>query len=711
MHVKTNRILSYLTLTILCVSLSHCKEAGIIEGEEGIKEVHLTPTEKPNEVINEKLFDVINLDYPGLEKVKSYHDNGQLYYAAHELLQYYRQRLDVINPGVNLLNPTITDFDLNVADQALAYRFYVRNFREDVVDGKEVYYLFTQNNAINWELAPAGITDQEFGLQMHRHQWMLPQAKAYRITKNEDYVKSWIEVYTDWLKNHPVPEGSVTRSNPAWYALQPAERVISQVDLFYYFMHSAHFTPEWLSVFLTAFYDTVETIRNNYYTDGSNIYVTQTQAVITAGILLPEFKKSPEWLNEGAGKITEQVVAQFLEDGVQNELDPSYHIGVIADFYTIYKLAGSNNKLNLFPGEYIENLRKATRFVMDVIYPDYSIDNFNDTRSSSYTKSVLLRNLRQYSEMFPEDEEIQWMATEGKMGKKPVDRIQTYPHAGYYMMRSDWGSNSTVMILKNNYNPQNKWHCQPDNGTFGLYSKGRNFTPDAGVYSYGGTPESNADRRAFRATKMHNTMTRNSRDIADGYMLGTFLKQESNDNYDLIVTENKSYSDLTHRRAVFFVEKSFFVIVDEGYGENADPLVNVNFNLSPKRDDVIIDDRASEFIYGAHTQYGDNNNMLFKTFVGTTPGYAALNNTAYVSNKLGEKSAQRRFYQVTIKKPLNGAARFITVIHPFTTEADYANMDISARFTDNTEGLFNSRGASAEVTINGKPYALNYTLQ
>lgn len=206
-------------------------------------------------------------------------------------------------------------------------------------------------------------------------------------------------------------------------------------------------------------------------------------------------------------------------------------------------------------------------------------------------------------------------------------------------------------------------------------------------------------------------MTRNSRDIADGYMLGTFLKQESNDNYDLIVTENKSYSDLTHRRAVFFVEKSFFVIVDEGYGENADPLVNVNFNLSPKRDDVIIDDRASEFIYGAHTQYGDNNNMLFKTFVGTTPGYAALNNTAYVSNKLGEKSAQRRFYQVTIKKPLNGAARFITVIHPFTTEADYANMDISARFTDNTEGLFNSRGASAEVTINGKPYALNYTLQ
>ncbi len=40
------------------------------------------------------------------------------------------------------------------------------------------------------------------------------------------------------------------------------------------------------------------------------------------------------------------------------------------------------------------------------------------------------------------------------------------------------------MILKNNYNPTNQWHCQPDNGTFGLYRKDRNFFPDAGVFTY-----------------------------------------------------------------------------------------------------------------------------------------------------------------------------------------------------------------------------------
>lgn len=67
-------------------------------------------------------------------------------------------------------------------------------------------------------------------------------------------------------------------------------------------------------------------------------------------------------------------------------MDPSYHIGVVAGFYNIYKIAQLNNKLSLFPSTYIEQLRKAARFVMDIIYPDYTIDNFNDTRSASYTK-------------------------------------------------------------------------------------------------------------------------------------------------------------------------------------------------------------------------------------------------------------------------------------------------------------------------------------
>lgn len=680
----------------------------------GNADINLRPAPQPNDVINEKIFEVINLDYPGLEKVKEYYEANEYYYASYELLKYYRNRSDINNPNINLINPTITAFDQNVADQALTHRFYVRNFKEKDENGKEVYYLFDKDNKIDWSYIPEAITDQEFKSQTHRHQWMLPQAKAYRVSQNEQYLQSWMEVYSDWLQTFPCPEGAVNKDAVQWYGLQPAERVLDQIDILPYFIQSTRFTPEWLSTFLTAFAEGVECIRGNYFTDGSNIYVTQVQAVTSAGILMPEFKNSEAWLNEGSQKITEQIVSQFLEDGVQNELDPSYHIGVVAGFYNIYQIAQLNNKLSLFPSTYIEQLRKAARFVMDIIYPDYTIDNFNDTRSVSYTKNVLLRNLRQYSEMFPEDAEMKWMSTEGKQGTVPTSSAQIYSSAGYYMLRSGWGKNSTMMILKNNDNSANKWHCQPDNGTFGLYRNGRNFFPDAGVYSYGGTSESNAERNAFLATKNHNTMTALGATIAKDFMKGEFLKHEMKGNTQILVTQNQHKANLTHRRAVFFVDKKFFVLVDEGYGDGNGDKINLNFHLrTSTANETEYDDLSASYQYGAHTTFTDNNNMLIRTFAETNSDFSVSKVTSDVSNKLGERNESRKGYQYTIRKPKTGAARFITVIYPFGATSELDNLNISAKFTDNSvedAGTFHENGASVEVSIAGETYELSYTL-
>lgn len=97
-------------------------------------------------------------------------------------------------------------------------------------------------------------------------------------------------------------------------------------------------------------------------------------------------------------------------------------------------MAQVNNKVGYFPTNYVGLLKKAARFVMDITYPDYSFDNFNDTGASSWTKSVLLGNFRRYMAMFPDDKEIAWMATEGKQGKTPEELIQLYKDGGYYMI-------------------------------------------------------------------------------------------------------------------------------------------------------------------------------------------------------------------------------------------------------------------------------------
>lgn len=165
-----------------------------------------------------------------------------------------------------MINPTISEKDQRIADQALEHRFYVKGFAESVdeVTKLETYYSFYDASAkkIDWNAnEDKQKKEQEFRYQLHRHQWMLPQAKAYRISKDEKYIQSWIEAYGSWIETFPYTPGTIfppaggseNDVDYQWKGLQVAERVLSQVDIMPYFIHSTNFTPEWLSTFLVAF--------------------------------------------------------------------------------------------------------------------------------------------------------------------------------------------------------------------------------------------------------------------------------------------------------------------------------------------------------------------------------------------------------------------------------------------------------------------------
>ena len=59
--------------------------------------------------------------------------------------------------------------------------------------------------------------------------------------------------------------------------------------------------------------------------------------------------------------------------------------------------------------------------MMTVIWPDYTWECFNDTFAQ--TKNVLLRNMRNYSQMFPDDAELKWMGSDGAQGTKPTSTV------------------------------------------------------------------------------------------------------------------------------------------------------------------------------------------------------------------------------------------------------------------------------------------------
>lgn len=65
--------------------------------------------------------------------------------------------------------------------------------------------------------------EQEQRYQLHRHQWMVPQAKTYYSSQDEKYALNWIEVYGDWIKQNPKPEqGTDVTNHASWRPLDVA---------------------------------------------------------------------------------------------------------------------------------------------------------------------------------------------------------------------------------------------------------------------------------------------------------------------------------------------------------------------------------------------------------------------------------------------------------------------------------------------------------
>ncbi|SMC94156.1 heparin-sulfate lyase HepC [Pedobacter nyackensis] len=689
--------MKYFNFILMTIVLFSCTK-------ESLRKTHVnsgnTETSKPNSVINPRIFELINLNYPGLEKAKVLYEAGKQYEATKAILEYYRLRTNVVNPSISLINVTATEDDKLKADFALDnYRFFVNNYYEDAV--KKMPYSLHSGGTINWLFQPAG-ADNEYQKQLHRHQWFVPQAKVYRTTQNEKYIQSWINVYKDWLAKNPMPETGTNTTT--WWQLQVAERVMGQTQLFEYYKNSTSFTPEWFSEFMVHFSEHADFLVKYPYADG-NILISQGSALAFAGVLFPEFKKASEWMNTGFRILDTEVKTQFLEDGMHYELDFSYHISAIGDFYEVMKLADANKSIvGNVAANFNVYLHKAAQVVMHFTYPHYFtstasnsqfVPGFNDTRQSSWSRSVLNRNFLRYNEMFPDDNELLYMASYGKKGTVPANTPKAFTTSGTYMLRNGWDRLSTMLMLSNNYSkdPMQIWsHKQPDNCTFELYHKGRNFFPDAGVYAYTSDGDNSA-REWYRQTRVHNTMTLDGKNITNAK--GKSLAVVSNGQTEIIATENQGYTNLKHRRYVFFVNKTFFVLVDEGIGA-ASGTVNLNFNLCEGENEVIVSTDKN----GAHTNFTDGNNIIVRTFGNES--LTTLPFSGKVSYSPGIEF-NRKAYTVNMAKSTGQTARYITVLYPATQAAA---VQINAAFTQ----PFQETGVALEVNIDGKTYNLNYNL-
>ena len=639
-----------------------------------------------------QFFELINLNYPGLGTVKEAVKNNKSEEAMKSLLDYYRNREGINHPDINLNKIKVSDWEKKIAKEGLQHQFFVhKGYQPSFFYGKE----------IDWQHWP--VEDNELRWQLHRTKWWQPMGKVYKTTGDEKYAQEWVFQFLDWIQKNPLlpqptaeekelltPEELKLWKNVrfAWRPLEVSHRLQDQTIQFLLFKDSPYFTPSFLSYFLTNYATQAEHILNNYSKEGNHL-LFEAQRMIYAGTFFPEFKEASNWRKSGIEVLNREIKKQVYPDGMHYELDPHYHLAAINIFAKAIRVADTNGFRDEFDESYLCTVEQMILWVINCHLPNYSNPMFSDAKLDD--KESMLRNYKQWQTIFPNNEAIQYMATERKEGNPPQHLSKAFKHSGYYVFRSGWDEMATQMTLK--AGPPAFWHNQPDNGTFELYSKGRNFFPDSGSYVYAGNREVNQERAWFKQTRVHQTLTLNNKNLTT--MDTKCLLWDAGTQNDILVIENPSYTDLRHRRSVFFVDKTFFVLVDEAIGE-ATGDIDLHFQFCEGR---FTADKTNHTI---NSQFDDNNNIVVKTFANSP--IELREEEGWVSYAYRQKTERTAYAMHTVKKERD-TVRFITIIFP--TEQPIKSKQIKAKLlkTDSPNQL------KLQVNLKGKRYNLEYNLK
>lgn len=650
---KVSLLIAVLFLEVICVNL-YAQQ--VSSGEDHLSQAEL-------------LLSRIDLRHPGLEHITLAENQEE---ALQELLAYYKERKQVKHEldrfsKAEKLGDYAAEKDLKIANEALEHIFV----------GQPAYPSYFCGEDIDWSFRP--VPDNEWVWQLNRMSFWEAMGKAYWHTGDSKYAKAWGYQLVDWVKKNPRDEAH----KYAWRSIEAGIRGNRWTRLFQYFIDDPSFTSEVLAYFLNSLHEHASFLMTKY-SSGSNWALMEAEGMAFIAITFPEFKDADKWREEAFRRLNEQIHTQVYSDGHQRELAMGYHVGSIRWFMRTYELAAMNGLQDRFPDAYLSTIEKMCEVPMKLGFPDGTTTQFGDSWSGKPGQYDHL--FESWAEVFDRSDFL-YMATGGQSGAVPEGTAFAYPESGLYSMRSGWSKEDICMVLK--CGPDGGGHCQPDNGTFELYAGGRHLMPDAGSYIYSGDP---INRAWFRQTKVHQTLTLNGENSVYAPQL---LKWQPGESLDVLVVQNGSYQELTHRRAMLFVDKKFFVVVDDAYGP-ATGDIDIHFQLAPGK--AVFNKKKLT----VGSDFDEGWNVLVKT--QKQKNILLEEEEGQVSFEYTKKEPRPAFRFGLIKEATQSGVRFVTVVYPYKASIpDVKIKDLSKTGTNANEVVL-------QVSINGNKRKISYQI-
>lgn len=389
--------------------------------------------------------------------------------------------------------PHATPAQLANADRVLAGRF-------DIVGEEHVLA-----PGFSWSHNPS--RDKEWQIAHHKFYFAVDLAHAWRERRDARYLIAWSDLIASWLRE--MGTGFITASD----AQVEAKRVEHWVLSFLLLRGTdwpRHVPGDFLRRFLERIAREADYISRNLR-PARNHRTFQLYAVFLAGVMFPEFARAPDMVELGRDLLTENLLRDFLEDGVHVELSSHYHNITLETALAFVELA-QLNRVELDRG-LLERLHHAAEFSLWLQWPDGDIPLINDSDNGDH-RPMLLQAARLFR-----DPHLAWGGSLGAAGTPPAEPARHFAEAGYFVLRDGWGGDAAGYarrqhVLYDCAGIGAGSHYHADLFSFCYHLNGTPLVVDPGRYTYDANPDcAGIDwRREFKSTAFHNTVTVDGRD-------------------------------------------------------------------------------------------------------------------------------------------------------------------------------------------------------
>jgi hypothetical protein len=566
---KKCKLIRFLPILMLSVSLSFFAEASA----KNDKPLYNYPVFS---LSLEDFYKSFDYTLPALSKVKAAVDKKDFPKAAKELHAYFKKNRAYAQKVFTI--PELTQSNVKQPEaEVLLKRTYTFQGATH-----------TFSNGMDWLYNPTSVNGKEVNpewvVNTVRFRSLPFIAKAYRNTQDERFATEIVYLMRDFFQKFPVPleekQATTVPKEIDWLVyskLSVSARLQATIQSLFSVIESPALSSEDFVIILQGVYNHLLRMEKYPYLNYHNMGVVDAQVLQKAALTLPEFQKSKEWAKWAFERGLDQMEHVVYPDGVEKELCPRYHQGVMSTFAGFMSV--SQNAGITAPIPFTEKLKGMAEFLVKISRPDGTIPAFNEMIQSHGDSREIRKKIRAISRATNDNGTLSWFGHDGASGTKPAYESVALNWAGYYVMRSGWGLKDNYMAIK--AGPYGTAHQQEDKLSFELFANGELFLIDPGFYVYN---RESLWRKYYQSSLAHNTV---APDRLSQYRYGKrFLYENKKPNdalwlstkkYDFLsATYNNGYADykyiseknpepllnISHQRDILFIKPGIWLMLD-----------------------------------------------------------------------------------------------------------------------------------------------------